>query len=484
LIALLTLWTAVPLLALALHAHARDRWYPWVFDSAYDQLQYFAWVRDAGDHLLASNLFRIGASLHVFTDPFFFLAGLLARVGLSPPLAFWLLAPVTVCVLALGPYAWARDRLGSPPAAAVAVVLGLFWFAPAYVLADWAGAGGGRLGAAAGALFVGPLMWGGLPAATAIGLVPLVLLLAARGRIRAAAALAFLAAWIHPWQGEQLALAFAGAAALDRQRRIPLAAVALAALPPIAYFAVLGHFNYDWEVARRQAHSGDVHVWALAVVLAPLALPALFGVRSLRDDAGERLLALLPLACLVAFAITPAVRSHTLGGMTVPLAILAVRGWTRIGWSRTAGVAAAAAVALASIVQQGRLLGQKADSPIQPYLIGKDERAALRFLDGAPQSGGVLARLPYAALVPGYTGRQTFAGHLSWTPDPVVRIALADRLIAGAADPATARRFVTATGARFVLGDCGASAALPRTLAPVTARTQHFGCATVYLLRG
>jgi hypothetical protein len=311
--------------------------------------------------------------------------------------------------------------------------------------------------------------------------------MAARGRTRAAAALAFVASWIHPWQGEQLALTFAGAVALDRRplrERMHLAAVAAATLPPIAYFALLGHYSYDWEIARRQAHSGDVHVWALAVVLAPLALPALLGMRRVRDDVGERLLALLPIACLVAFAITPTVRSHALGGITIPLAILATRGWARIGWSRAVGVATACAVVAMSIVQQGRLLGQKADSPLQPYLIGQDEHAALRYLARAPESGGVLARLPFASLVPGYTGRQTFAGHESWTPDPAVRFTLADRLIAQATDPATARRFVTATHARFVLADCGANAALTRTLAPITASSHRFGCATVYTLRG
>jgi hypothetical protein len=486
LLALLTLWTVVPVVVLALHAHGRGRWYPWVFDSAYDQLQYFAWVRDLGDHLLASNLFRIGDSSHVFVDPLFFVAGLLARIGLSPPLAFWVIAPVTLCLLGFGPYAWARVRLGSPGAAVVAVVLGLFWFTPVYVVVDWVGADPGRLGAAAGAAFVGPLTWGGLPAATAIALVPVVMVLAERGRTRAAAVVALLTAWVHPWQGEQLALTFAGAVALDRRplrARAPVAVVALAALPPIAYFALLGHYDQDWEIARRQAHSGEVQVWALALVLAPLALPALFGLGRVRDELGERLLALLPLACLVAFAITPTVRSHALGGIANPLAILAVRGWMRIGWSRALGVATACAVIAMSIVQQGRLLGQKADSRLQPYLIGENEHAALRYLDRAPESGGVLARLPFASLVPGYTGRQTFAGHESWTPDPVVRFTLADRLIAQPTNPATARRFVAATGARFVLADCDANPSLAKTLAPITASTHRFGCATVYTLR-
>jgi hypothetical protein len=160
-----------------------------------------------------------------------------------------------------------------------------------------------------------------------------------------------------------------------------------------------------------------------------------------------------------------------------------VRGWARIGWPRLAGAALVVAVAMASMVEQGRLLGQKADSPLQPYLIGKDEQAALRFLDHAPERGGVLARLPYASLVPGYTGRQTFAGHLSWTPDPLARLGLASRLIGGAPEPWTARRFVAATRARFVLADCGANAALRQTLAPLTATTRRFGCATVYVLR-
>jgi hypothetical protein len=137
-----------------------------------------------------------------------------------------------------------------------------------------------------------------------------------------------------------------------------------------------------------------------------------------------------------------------------------------------------------SIVQQGRLLGQRVDSPLQPYLIGQDERAALQYLADTPAHGGVLARVPFASLVPGYSGRQTYAGHISWSPDPIVRVTLANRLIAGPTDPAAARRFVTATGARFVLADCGATPSLAAALAPITAERRRFGCAAVYRLRG
>jgi hypothetical protein len=46
--------------------------------------------------------------------------------------------------------------------------------------------------------------------------------------------------------------------------------------------------------------------------------------------------------------------------------------------------------------------------------------------------------------------------------------------------PAQARRFVTSTGARFVLADCAARANLAWVLAPIIRSAHHFGCAAVY----
>jgi hypothetical protein len=264
----------VPLCVLELRAERHDRWFPWVLGSGFDQLQYFAWTREIGDHFLASNLFRIGPSRHVFTDPFFVVTGGLHFLGLSVPLAFWLLAPAAVLAIWLGPFRWAVARLGSPSAAAVAVLLAIFYFAPVYVLLDWVGADAAGLGEAAGPLFIAPLLWGGLPGVIAVGLVPAVLLLVERHRVLLAAALALLLSWMHPWQGEQIVLVLAGAIALDRRplrERIPLALPVVASLPPVAYFALLAHYDYDWKLARNAAHSTHPGAWQLAGVLAPLS---------------------------------------------------------------------------------------------------------------------------------------------------------------------------------------------------------------------
>jgi len=65
-----------------------------------DQLQYLAWVRDAGEHGLAANLFELRPSGHVFVHPMFTPSGLANRLGLPIPVAYWLWKPVAALALA------------------------------------------------------------------------------------------------------------------------------------------------------------------------------------------------------------------------------------------------------------------------------------------------------------------------------------------------------------------------------------------------
>jgi hypothetical protein len=309
-------------------------------------------------------------------------------------------------------------------------------------------------------------------------------MLAERQRWAAAAAVALLTAWIHPWQGEQIALACAGTLALRRRGRelgllAPVAAVAL----PLAYFAALSHFNSDWHTARIQAQGVDVAAWAWLVVIAPLAALAVAGVRDPRESLGEALLVGWPVACVVAFLVTPSVPSHALIGISIPLSVLAVRGWLRLGWSRVAGAAVAFALLGGASAYAADALHETVTAGLQPYSIPRGDRAALGFLEHAPETGGVLARPFAGSLVPGLTGRQTWVGHGSWTPAFGERAYLAERLMRGDVTPGKAQAFVTATRARFVLADCGADKRVESLLAPLVARVQRFGCATVLALR-
>src|SRR5215207_4678055 len=78
----LALWAVAPLVVLVVRLLAYGD-VPTGADGplAADQLQYLAWVRDAGSHGLASNLFELRPSAHVFAHPLFTPSGLVWRLG-------------------------------------------------------------------------------------------------------------------------------------------------------------------------------------------------------------------------------------------------------------------------------------------------------------------------------------------------------------------------------------------------------------------
>jgi hypothetical protein len=115
--------------------------------------------------------------------------------------------------------------------------------------------------------------------------------------------------------------------------------------------------------------------------------------------------------------------------------------------------------------------------------ITKDEHAALRYLAKDKTPGGVVTQFYMGEAVPGSTGRHTLVGDCLWSqPGCMTLSANADALFDGEMSRAQARRFVTSTGARFLLASCSSPAVnLRRRLGPtIIASIRHFGCATVY----
>jgi hypothetical protein len=463
-----------------------------------DQLQYLAWVRDAGEHGLAANLFELRPSGHVFLHPLFTPSGLASRIGLPIPLAYWLWKPVAALALGAGALVWVKRLLpGQDGAQAAAAALVLFSFSPLSAIILWGDLGSAATRAqtytSAGEMFVAGELWGYAQTAIAIGLMPVVVLLVERAaRGRSAGALAWAAAagaavsWLHPWQGVTLALVLGGLAAWPGQSRrrralwlVPLAGVAA----PLGYYALLAHYNVAWELASRQNEVGHPPVDAVALALAPLAVPAAFGLRRLRDDVAERALLLWIAASLVAVAALNAFPAHFLAGLSFPLAVLAVRGASRV---RAPVALAAGAVALATLpgmAYVARELHRVYDLPVQQlYLVRGDADALAYVRDGAPP-GGVLASPRLATSVPSQTGRAVWEGHPSWTPDYEVRLRAAQQLFTGALAPGPARELVRASGARVLVAGCGAGADLRPLLGPLVGHTRRFGCATVYELR-
>jgi hypothetical protein len=463
-----------------------------------DQLQYLAWVRDAGRHGLAANLFELRPSGHVFLHPLFTPSGLANRLGLPIPVAYWLWKPVAALALAAGALVWAKRLLpGRASAQAAAAALALFSFSPLSAIVLWGDVGSGTTRAhiytSAGEVFAAGELWGYAQTAIAIGLMPVVVLLVERAlRGKPAGALAWATAagaaisWLHPWQGVTLALVLGGLAAWPGQsfRRRLLTLVPVAGLAaPLGYYALLAHHDVAWELASRQNEVGHPPAYALVLALAPLAAAGAFGLRRPGDDVVERALLLWIAASLVAVVALKAFPAHFLAGTSFPLAVLTVRGAGRI---RASAALAAGAVALATLpgmAYVAREFHRVYGLPVQQlYLVG-DEADALAYVRHGAPPGGVLASPRLATSVPSQTGRAVWEGHPSWTPDYDARVTASQQLFTGALAPGPARELVGTSGARVLVAGCGARADLQALLRPLVARTRRFGCATVYELR-
>jgi len=95
----------------------------------------------------------------------------------------------------------------------------------------------------------------------------------------------------------------------------------------------------------------------------------------------------------------------------------------------------------------------------------------------------VLTPVYSGILVPAYTGRETYIGAGSWTPDFDSRHRETEALFAGEMDTAEARALVRRSGAEFLYSDCHGRADIERIVRPFTAPPRRFGCAAVYRVR-
>jgi hypothetical protein len=116
---------------------------------------------------------------------------------------------------------------------------------------------------------------------------------------------------------------------------------------------------------------------------------------------------------------------------------------------------------------------------VEPYALQPGEADALDALEEDSRPGGVLASVHLGQLVPARTGRETWVGHPSWTPDFSERSGRASALLASELGAAEARALVRASGAGFILARCGEGRGLDRRLGPLVKRTRRFGCATL-----
>jgi hypothetical protein len=131
-----------------------------------DQLQYFAWIRLAGEDVVIRNVWDIDPEgTSYFVHPGFLVSGLLYQLGLSIPLAYSVLwKPIAVGVVFFGFRAYVRRLLPAGGARIAALATALFYVSPLAAGIDLLSLGGldfrKELRFLAGEVFPGVYVWG------------------------------------------------------------------------------------------------------------------------------------------------------------------------------------------------------------------------------------------------------------------------------------------------------------------------------------
>ena len=478
-----------------------------------DQLQYFAWIRDASEHGLIGNRFDLAPGDRAFFHPGFLLTGVVHAVtGIGIPwvyLGLW--KPVAVGLLFLGALRYVRRLLPAGGQRHAGLILALFAVMPTVAVVAWSGWGGNArqytVDFISGEMWTGQYLWGYLFTGIAVGLMPLVLLAVERWRsgsggrwtLPMAALGTFFVMFLQPWQGATLCAVALGVEAWRwvRGRERPAFGVlwlAAAALVPTVYYFLLSRYDEAWKLAGESNAAGAQPEWswpwwAIVLTLLPLAAPAALAYRLPAPTWQDVAVRIWPLAALAVY-LAPAgtFPYHSFQGLALPLAVLAVQGVVSLR-ARGLVLRPAWVVALLFVMtvpgfaHKLEVAADNVHAGADPYFIFPDEHRALDALEDDPRPGGVLAPLYSGFLVPYTTGRETYVGALSWSPDFRDRRTKADALFEGRLVGERALDFVRSTRARFLYADCRKLADLSGVLRPELERVDRYGCATVYVLR-
>jgi hypothetical protein len=476
---------------------------------ASDQLQYFTWIREASEHGLIGNRYDFAPDDRTFLHPGFLISGALHAVtGLSVPLTFLLWKPVAVALTFVGALLYSRRLLPPGNARRVALVLILFAVMPASALVAWSNWGGNprqyTFDFISGEMWSGQYLWGYLMTALAVFLMPLVLLGVERWRrerrtrtLVLSALGALLICWLQPWQGATLALVVGVTELIAWRRTGGRPSAALVAIPgavaiPGIYYWALSHWDPAWELASESNAAGSQPTWswpwwAIALTLAPLAIPAALAYRQRVDDWQEVAVRVWPFAALAVYLLPfGTFPYHSFQGLAIPLSILAVQGVVSV-WPRPRAslvVAALLVMTLPGIAHKLEVAVNSVRAAGDPYFVFPGEQEAMDALERDQRPGGVLAPAYGGHMLPYKTGREVYVGALSWTPDWERRVTETQRLFEGDPPDAEARAFVRRTGARFVFVDCRPGLRdLEPALRPLLEQVRRFDCAILYVLR-
>jgi hypothetical protein len=476
---------------------------------ASDQLQYFAWIREASESVLIGNKYDLEPDRHTFLHPGFAISGAAhALTGLSVPVSFLLWKPLVVALMFGAALVYVRRLLPAGGQRRVALLLVLFAVMPASAVVAWTGWGGKlrqfSFDFISGEMWSGQYLWGYLMTGIAVFLMPLVLLGVERWRaerrprtLALSAMGALLVCWLQPWQGGTLAAITVGVEALRWWRmgeRPALWALAVpaAACVPAVYYLVLSIGDPAWEIAAESNAAGSMATWswpwwAVVLTVLPLAAPAALAYRLPARSWQDWALRVWPFAALLVYLQpTGTFPYHSFQGLAIPLSILAVQGVASI-WPRPRPALVVAALALMIVpgtVHKFEVAVDSVQAAGDPYFVFPGEQQAMDALEADPRPGGVLAP-PYAGhMLPYKTGREVYVGALSWTPDWLERVRATARLFERGMGIQEARRLVRESGARFVFVDCRPGLRdLDATLRPLVEQVRRYDCATVYSLR-
>jgi hypothetical protein len=458
-----------------------------------DQLQYLNWLRQASEHVLVGNLYDLAPGPRSFLHPGVVVSGALHALGLGIAPAYLVWKPVAVLALWAGAVAWCHRLLEPGGGRLAAIALALFFASPVAALVTWTGLGGEGVKLdfdfLGGELTAGNFLWGYSFTAIAVGLVPLGLLAHERGRTGWAAAAGLFAAWLQPWQGATFLLTLLAAEIVlwrRRDRRPALGRIAVEAgvtAVPLVYYLALSHLDAAWRLADQANDFGAWPWWVTVIGMAPLAVPAALGLARAPDDFAGWALRLWPLAGLFVFvAPVGTFPAHAFQGLALPVGVLAVLGVGRRLRPALAGALIALLIVPGTLYRVDQFRSA-VKAGRQPFFLEDGEYEALRWLDRAPQSGGVLAPVYTGLLIPAWTGRESWVGAGSWTPRFESRVQAAERLFSARMGRAEAEALVRRSGARFVMSDCHGRADAAPLLARIADPPRRFGCAAVWRVR-
>ncbi len=476
---------------------------------AADQLQYFAWIREASESVLIGNKFDFLPDKHTFLHPGFLISGgIHAVTGLSVPLSFQLWKPVAIVLMFAGALVYVRRLLTDRAQRRVGLVLVLFAVMPASAIMAATGLGTPlqqySFDFITGEMWSGQYLWGYLMTAIAVFLMPLVLLGAERWRrerrprtLVLSAVGALLVCWLQPWQGGTLALIVVAVELLRwwRQGERPdpaLLVIPLAVALPAIYYYLLSTEDPSWAIASESNAAGSQNSWSwpwwiVVVTVLPLAAPAALAYRLRVADWQQWAIRIWPFAALVVyFQPSGTFPYHSFQSLTIPLAILAVQGVVSV-WPRPRlwlVVAAMAILIVPGTLHRIDVARQSIQAAGDPYFVFPGEQQAMDALADDPRKGGVLSPAYDGHMLPYKTGREVYVGALSWTPDWDLRVRLTQKLFEEGMRVSEARHFVRATGARFMFVDCRPGLRdLEAELRPLLEDVRRFDCASLYVLK-